>query len=104
MIKHHYNHFLLYLFDVYMQFFLIDYKQCMPINKKNILNKNNLFFLSVEIRPENEYDKLLRLSNEYFEGISNDIRPCGGFSLRYECACDFYQIPCHRSVQNVSLI
>jgi hypothetical protein len=74
----------------------------MPINKKNILNKNNLFFLSVEIRPENEYDKLLRLSNEYFEGISNDIRPCGGFSLRYECACDFYQVQCHRSVQNVS--
>jgi len=56
----------------------------------------------VEIRPENEYDKLLHLSNEYFEDISNDIRPCGGFSLRYECTCDFYQVQCYRSVQNVS--
>jgi len=34
MIKHHYNHFLLYLFDLYMQFFLIDYKQCKYINKE----------------------------------------------------------------------
>ena len=59
-------------------------------------------FLSVEIRPENEYDKLLRLSNEYYEDTSSDIRPCGGFSLRYECACDFYQVQCHRYVQNVS--
>ncbi len=56
----------------------------------------------MEIRPENEYDKLVRLSNEYFEDMSNDIRPCGGFSVRYECACDFYQLQCHRSIQNVS--
>lgn len=56
----------------------------------------------MEIRPENEYDKLLQLANQYFEDISNDIRPCGGFSLRYECACDFYQVQCHRSIQYVS--
>ena len=59
---------------------------------------------SVEIRPENEYDKLIRLSNESLEEISNDSRPCGGFSLHYDCACDFYQIQCYRSVQNVSTI
>ncbi|CAF4377169.1 unnamed protein product, partial [Rotaria sordida] len=44
----------------------------------------------VEIRPENEYDKLLRLSNEYYQDtniMSSESRPCGGFSLRYECAC-----------------
>jgi hypothetical protein len=56
----------------------------------------------VDIRPENEYDKLLRLSNEYFDDKASDIRPCGGFSLRYECACDFYQVQCYRPVQNVS--
>ncbi|CAF2605251.1 unnamed protein product [Rotaria sp. Silwood2] len=58
----------------------------------------------VEIRPENEYDKLLRLSNEYYQDtniMSSESRPCGGFSLRYECACDFYQIPCNRAVQNL---
>jgi hypothetical protein len=69
---------------------------------KKILNKIFSVFLSVEIRPENEYDKLLRLSNEYVENTSSDIRPCGGFSLRYECACDFYQVQCYRSVQNVN--
>lgn len=58
---------------------------------------------SVEIRPENEYDKLIRLSNESLEEISNDYRPCGGFSLHYNCACDFYQIQCYRSVQNVRI-
>ena len=58
----------------------------------------------MEIRPENEYDRLLRLSNESVEDISNDLRPCGGFSLRYECACDFYQVQCHRFVQNVSFM
>ncbi|CAF1333578.1 unnamed protein product [Adineta steineri] len=55
----------------------------------------------VEIRPENEYDKLLRLSNEYYEDILNGIRPCGGFSVRYECACDLYQSSCHKYVQNL---
>ncbi|CAF0852401.1 unnamed protein product [Adineta ricciae] len=55
----------------------------------------------VEIRPENEYDKLLRLSNESYEDTTNDIRPCGGFSVRYECACDFFESQCHRSVQNL---
>jgi hypothetical protein len=61
----------------------------------------------VEIRPENEYDKLLRLSNEYLDDTSitsSKFRPCGGFSLRYECACDFHQVHCHHPVQNVSLI
>ncbi len=61
-----------------------------------------MFFHSVEIRPENEYDKLLRLSKEYLDDASTDIRPCGGFSLRYECACDFYQVQCYRPVQHVS--
>ncbi|CAF3341597.1 unnamed protein product [Rotaria sp. Silwood1] len=58
----------------------------------------------VEIRPENEYDKLLRLSNEYYQDtniMSSESRLCGGFSLRYECACDFYQVPCNRAVQNL---
>ncbi len=55
----------------------------------------------MEIRPENEYDKLLRLSNEYYQDI-NECRPCGGYSLRYECACDFHQISCNRAVQVVS--
>ncbi|CAF0872120.1 unnamed protein product [Adineta steineri] len=58
----------------------------------------------VEIRPENEYEKLLRLSNEYCQDInimSSELRPCGGFSLRYECACDFYQIPCNKAVYNL---
>ncbi|CAF3836161.1 unnamed protein product [Rotaria sordida] len=55
----------------------------------------------VDIRPENEYDRLLRLSNEYFDDKSSDIHICGGFSHRYECACDFYQTQCHRSVQNL---
>lgn len=56
----------------------------------------------MDIRPENEYDRLLRLSNEYFEDKGSNINVCGGFSIRYECACDFYQTQCHRSVQNVS--
>jgi hypothetical protein len=59
----------------------------------------------VEIRPDNEYDKLLRLSNEYSQDInimSSESRPCGGFSLRYECACDFYQVQYNKAVQNVS--
>lgn len=77
------------------------------VNKTNHLTRkfriiNENVYFRVEIRPENEYDKLLQLANEYFEDISNDIRPCGGFSLRYECACDFYQVPCHRSIQYVS--
>ena len=55
----------------------------------------------MEIRPENEYDKLLRLSHEHYQE-SNEYRPCGGYSLHYECACDFQQIPIHRSVQVVS--
>ncbi|UJR27563.1 hypothetical protein I4U23_008845 [Adineta vaga] len=58
----------------------------------------------VEIRPENEYEKLLRASNDYCQDInimSSELRPCGGFSLRYECACDFYQLPCSRAVQNI---
>ncbi len=55
----------------------------------------------MEIRPENEYDKLLRLSNEHYQDI-NECRPCGGYSLRYECACDFHQIQCNRAVQVVS--
>ncbi|CAM4889502.1 unnamed protein product [Rotaria socialis] len=55
----------------------------------------------VDIRPENEYDRLVRLSNEYFEDKLSDIHICGGFSIRYECACDFYQTPLHRSVQNL---
>ncbi len=55
----------------------------------------------MEIRPENEYDKLVRLSNELYQD-TNDGRPCGGYSLRYECACDFHEIPFHRSVQVVS--
>ncbi|CAF2649231.1 unnamed protein product [Rotaria sp. Silwood2] len=55
----------------------------------------------VDIRPENEYDRLLRLSNEYFEDKSSDVHVCGGFSVRYECACDFYQTQCYRSVQNL---
>ncbi|CAF3056472.1 unnamed protein product [Rotaria socialis] len=58
----------------------------------------------VEIRPENEYDKLLRLSNEFYQDpniMSTESRPCGGFSQRYECACDFYQIPCNRAVQTL---
>ncbi|CAF1992841.1 unnamed protein product [Rotaria magnacalcarata] len=55
----------------------------------------------VDIRPENEYDRLLRLSNEYFEDKLSDMHICGGFSMRYECACDFYQTPLHRSVQNL---
>lgn len=54
----------------------------------------------MDFRPENEYDKLLRLSTESYQDI-NEYRPCGGFSLRYECACDFHQIPCNRSVQIV---
>ena len=59
----------------------------------------------MEIRPENEYEKLLRLSNEYTDEktvASSVSRPCGGFSLRYECACDLYQTQCYRAVQNVS--
>jgi len=58
----------------------------------------------VEIRPENEYDRLVRLSNESFQDnniMSSETRPCGGFSLRYECACDFWQVPCNRLVQNL---
>ncbi|CAF0821938.1 unnamed protein product [Adineta ricciae] len=58
----------------------------------------------VEIRPENEYEKLLRLSNDYCQDVnimSTELCPCGGFSLRYECACDFYQLPCNRTVQNI---
>lgn len=55
----------------------------------------------MEIRPENESDKLLSLSNEYYPE-TNVCRPCGGFSLHYECACDFHGIPMHRLVQMVS--
>ncbi|CAF4915409.1 unnamed protein product, partial [Rotaria sp. Silwood1] len=55
----------------------------------------------VDIRPENEYDRLLRLSNEYFEDKSSDINVCGGFSIRYECACDFYQSQYYRSVPSL---
>jgi hypothetical protein len=63
------------------------------------------FVFSVDIRPENEYEKLLRLSNEHLDDVTmkfNLVRPCDSFSLRYECACDLYQLPCHRAVQNVS--
>ena len=59
----------------------------------------------MEIRPENEYEKLLRLSNEYTDekAVPASLsRPCGGYSLRYECACDLYQTPCFRAVPNVS--
>ncbi len=55
----------------------------------------------MEIRPENEYDKLLSLSNEYYQE-TNECRPCGGYSLHYECACDFHEIPMHKAVQIVS--
>jgi len=54
----------------------------------------------VEIRPENEYDRLIRLVNESYQ-ILDKIRPCGGYSLRYECACDFHQVQFHRGVQTV---
>lgn len=57
----------------------------------------------MDIRPENEYDRLLRLSNEYFEDKLSDINVCGGFSPRYECVCDLYQTQCHPPIQNVSL-
>ena len=86
-----------------MQFFHIDCQRC-TISREYHGISYLLFVFSVEIRPENEYDRLMRLSNEYLEEIPNDSRPCGGFSLHYECACDFYQIPCHRSVLNVSFI
>ena len=83
-----------------MLFFLID---CKPCKLSCILLKIIVFHVHrVEIRPENEYDKLLRLSNESYEDMTNDIRPCGGFSVRYECACDFFESQCHRSVQSVS--
>lgn len=98
-----------YWSEIYMPSFLIGCKRCKTPQHWSSRHwrrrRRWSFYSSVEIRPENEYDRLVRLSDEYFQDsnmISSESRPCGGFSLRYECACDFYQLQCNRVVQNVS--
>lgn len=58
----------------------------------------------IDVRPDNEYDRLIRQINETSGELnvtSTIYRPCGGYSLRYECACDLYQIPFHRTFPHI---